>query len=377
MRRICDKKDCTGCGLCANLCPKECIEMISEDKLGHLFPEIDRDRCTDCGRCRKVCPSLNKEALTRPTTAYAAWARDGREYKSSSSGGAAAVISRHIINKGGVVYGCAMLPGVEVRHIRVDREEDLCLLKGSKYVQSDIQDALSLIKNDVKTGFPVLFVGTPCQVAAVKNLFPSTPDNLFLVDLVCHGVPSVGLLRKHINGIMPYQDCHSVIFREGNDFCLKVTSSVNGRDVTAYDCRLSTDRYRDFFINSFMDGYTYRDSCYRCLYARPERVGDITIGDFWGLGKDVPDHDNGCSLIMPVSAKGIELVEHIKPFLNIYERTVSEAVAGNDQLRAPKRKGPRIALYRALARHSDGSWPYYLTVADLRVRLRLKKTKKK
>lgn len=380
MKAVCDRNDCTGCGLCASLCPQKCIDMRAVDKLGHLYPVIDASRCTDCGRCRKVCPSLSEAALSAPSAAYAAWAEDREEYESSASGGAAAVMARHILRKGGVVYGCAMLPGVEVRHIRIDREEDLPLLKGSKYVQSSIAKVLPLIGADVKGGLPVLFTGTPCQVAAVKNMFARLPDNLYLVDLVCHGVPSIGLLRRHVDRIMPCRDCKSVIFRSGNDFCLKIIPASEGYRTPAYSSHLSTDRYKDFYLNAFMDGYTYRDSCYRCRFARPERIGNITIGDFWGLGKersadDIPPHGCGCSLILPVSAKGAQLLEEIKPGLNIYRRTVSEAVEGNGQLRRPMRKGPRIILYRALTGLFGSRWPYYLTVADLRVRIKFKKRK--
>lgn len=377
MKGICDIKDCTGCGLCASVCTQKCIKMTVRDKLGHLYPCIDSSLCTDCGKCRRLCPVLNKVPLVPASAAYAAWARDDNEYRSSSSGGAAAVMSRHIIHRGGVVYGCAMLPGVRVKHIRVDAEENLPLLKGSKYVQSDIADALESIKEDVALGRPVLFVGTPCQVAAVAKLFSVRPDNLYLIDLVCHGVPSVKMLKRHVDKIIPGRDCHSVVFRNGNDFGLKILADDGERVSASYESYLNTSRYKDFYINSFMDGYTYRDSCYRCTYACGERVGDITIGDFWGLGKylpsdEIPPHESGCSLIMPVTAKGSGLVEEIKPLMNIYQRTVCEAVEGNDQLRSAMRKGPRKVLYRALARRFEGEWPYYLVVADLRVRRKLK-----
>lgn len=377
MKTVSDRNDCTGCGLCASLCPQRCIEMQSVDKLGHLFPVIDAFRCIDCGKCRKACPSVAPIEFYAPHSAWAAWAKDTEDYKSSASGGAASVMSRRILQKGGVVYGCAMLPGVEVKHIRVEKEDELTLLKGSKYVQSDIREALSLIKNDVGSGRPVLFTGTPCQVAAVKNLFGAQqPDNLFLVDLVCHGVPSVNLLRSHCGRIVPFRNCRSVVFREGTGFCLKL---ISGDDwVAVYESYLDTGRYKDFYINSFFDGYTYRESCYGCRYARPERVGDLTVGDFWGLGKSapadmIPDHPDGCSLVMPITSKGLGLVEEIKPQMNIFERPVSESVEGNDQLRSPMRKGPRKVLYRALARHFEGEWPYFLVVADLRVRGELKK----
>lgn len=380
MKTVCDRNECTGCGLCVGECPQKCIGMRSLDNLGHLFPVIDASHCIDCGKCRKVCPSISPVDFYVPRTAYAAWAKDCEEYRSSASGGVATVMARHILQRGGAVYGCAMFPGVEVKHIRIEKEEDLPLLKGSKYVQSDISEVFKRINDDADSGRPVLFVGTPCQVAAVKKFFGTQPDNLFLADLVCHGVPSVNLLKNHIGRIMPFRNCRSVVFREGNNFCLKL---ISGDDrTTVYESYLDTERYKDFYINSFFDGYTYRDCCYNCRFAQSGRIGDITIGDFWGLGKsipadDIPPHEEGCSLIMPVSTKGVGLVEKVRSLLNIYERPVSEAVANNPQLRAPMRKGPRIILFRALARHTKREWPYYLTICDLPVRMKLKRRIKK
>lgn len=149
MDKICDKDICTGCGLCASICSKNSIKMVTIDKLGHLYPQIDQEKCVDCGLCKKKCPSLNNPIQTAPMTAYAAIAKDNEEYHSSTSGGAASVFSRYIIEKGGVVYGCAVVEDddvVDIRHIRVDKIDELYRLKGSKYVQSRITESIPLLK---------------------------------------------------------------------------------------------------------------------------------------------------------------------------------------------------------------------------------------
>lgn len=323
------------------------------DKFGHLYPVINPETCIDCGLCKKICPSLKTPDKNYPLQCFAAWSKDESDYKSSTSGGAASVLSQHIINKGGVVYGCAMLPNVEVKHIRIDNIDELTLLKGSKYVQSDITEALPRIKKDIKNGLDVLFIGTPCQCAAVKNLFKTQPDNLYLVDLICHGVPSLSYLQKHIKAKVGTTHINQVLFRDENS---KYAIIVSANDKVLYKMPLKAQRYRDLYFNTFYDGYTYRDSCYNCKYACPQRAFDITIGDFWGLGKhtpttEIPAHNNGCSVILPATQKGKDLVAAISTSLNIYPREIKEAIDGNYQLQTPLKRNTRINIFRYMVKH--------------------------
>lgn len=346
MKEICSLDICTGCGLCVSQCPKQCISMYV-GIVGHLYPVIDQSKCISCGLCQKSCPSIHVPQKRKPVTAYAAWAKDFEDYKTSTSGGAASVLSRYIISQGGVVYGCAMFPNVEVRHIRVDNLQDLYLLKGAKYVQSNITSVIPNIRTDVKEGLLTLFIGTPCQVAAVKRLFKNEPDNLFTVDLICHGVPSLESLRNHVRKIIGNTECDKVVFRKENTYGLFIKND----GVEVYNQSLRAPRYKELYINTFFDGYTFRESCYRCQYARSERISDITIGDFWGLGKRIPadnilEHKNGCSVVLPITIKGLKCIEGIKDQMNIYERTVEEAVEGNNQLRQPFPFDWRIRLFR-------------------------------
>ncbi len=337
MERVCDFEQCTGCGLCASNCPKGSISMSKRDSLGHLYPIINTETCIDCGLCQKNCPILNSSELMMPSVAYAAWSKDEEDYKSSASGGAASVISQYVIEKGGVVYGCAMLPDIEVKHIRVDNLSDIKKLKGSKYVQSSMEDVYPQLKEDVKSGRMTLFIGSPCQAAAVKKLFKVQPDNLILVDLICHGVPSLEILKKHIKRIVPYPHYDTIYFRDGNlnRVCLRVY--VDGKEIYSRYHIPSPRRYDEWYLDTFLDGYTYRGSCYNCKFACQQRVSDITIGDFWGLGKNIPAdyipaHPHGCSVILPSTERGRKIVENLSSMMNLYERTVEEAAKGNGQL---------------------------------------------
>lgn len=380
MEFICDKKICTGCGLCVAMCPKKCIKMVSVGKLGHLYPQIDQDKCVDCGICKKKCPSLNIPIQKAPITAYAAIAKDKEEYNSSTSGGAASVLSRYIVEKGGVVYGCAVVEDtdvIDIRHIRVNTLSDLYRLKGSKYVQSRIIDVIPQLKEDVKKGKEVLFIGTPCQCAAINNIYGKTPENLYLVDLICHGVPSLDLLKKHIRNIFHNKKISKLSFRDGNEYRLLVVAADN----TQY-CKSSVaDRFKEFYYDTFIDGCTFRESCYTCPYATPNRCSDITIGDFWGLQKDaddyLPNHTFGTSVLLPISETGKNLILATARRFSFVERTVDEAIKGNHQLHQPLTKNWRIKLFRCLAQFISLQTAYRMTIFDRIVRLSLSKITKR
>ncbi len=342
-KSIINNIDCTGCSLCAIICPSKCISM-KKGKLGHLYPDVNNNQCINCNLCVKKCPSNSDIPLQKPLAAYAAWAKDKNEYQSSTSGGAASIFSKEIVSEGGVVYGCAMLPNCEVQHIRIDHYELLYQLKGSKYVQSNILNILPSIKEDTRKGIPVLFVGTPCQVAAVKSLFKEQPSNLYLVDIICHGVPSLSVLKKYLKDKFGKASFDKVSFRKGNQLLLEILDS--GKKI------YSASHKKDLYYTLFMQGYTYRDSCHQCKYAQSKRVSDITIGDFWGLGKmgdcDIPDQKDGISVILPITEKGLSLIQETKDKFNIYERPIEEAIKGNSQLHSPSLAGKRIRLFQML-----------------------------
>ena len=358
--------------------------------LGHLYPHIDVSGCIDCGACVRACPSAASVAPAAsvepfqgvpsavPETAFAAWANDDAEYLSSASGGAASVLSRLVLSDGGVVYGSTAGPdgagSFGIRHIRVDREDGLWQLKGSKYVHSSIAGILPQLRDDVRGGRPVLFTGMPCQAAAVRKMFPDEPENLLIADLVCHGVPSESFfleyLRKNLK-ISP-SSVSSVTFRDGDEFRMTVKGE-DGR--VLYSHRpMSGLRTEDLYYNLFMDGFTYRDSCYRCPYAGMRRVSDMTIGDFWGLDKSVPAPGHGVSLILPVTDKGKRMAGRLACMMTLVPRPAREAEAGNDQLRSPRHRSIRIRLFRRLEK-IFGPSVYYALVFDLMLRRRLKHNK--
>lgn len=339
---ICPQNACTGCSSCVNVCPKACISMQFW-KDGHIYPVVDESKCIDCGLCAKTCPQNKKSELRLPIAAYAGWHTNHVEYLSSTSGGAATAIAQAIIKLGGIVYGCASQKGLQIQHIRIESEADLVRLKGSKYVQSNIGDTFKNVLADLKAGRTVLFIGTPCQVAGLKSFLRNDYDKLYCVDLICHGVPSQHQLKKHIHHVTG-DKAKLVQFRKGNDMGLRLFDS---KGEMIYYSNVWVNKFRDSYYGAFIDGYSYRESCYNCRYANPRRVSDVTIGDFWGLSKDVKhDEVNGCSCVLPITPKGLELVRMSN--LKLIVRPVEEAVNGNSQLRHPSHKSQRAKLFRWL-----------------------------
>lgn len=347
---IVEEQDCTGCSACMNVCPKGAITM-EENPIGHILPFIHEYKCVDCNLCRKVCPSIDNLSLLNPIQkVYAAWARNKEEHASSTSGGVSAVASLNVILNGGGVYGCASLPGCQFEHVRINNLEDLQKIKGSKYVQSNIGMIFKSVKEDLKTGKKVLFTGTPCQIAGLKKYLCKDYSNLYTIDLVCHGVPSQKLLKEHIKYVgFSLYDIDRVSFREGG--CL-LALWKNG------SCLYIKDDMHDLFYSGFYDSLFLRESCVNCKYSLSKRPGDLTMGDFRKLGREIPfseKTDGNISLLTVNTKKGSVFLEEIKSNLYIYERSLGEAIKGNPQLCHPSvRKSNYQTFKRLYAKYGYG-----------------------
>lgn len=329
IEKVCDYSKCTGCFACVNICPVNAIEM-SPGKIGHIYPNIS-EKCIECKKCVKTCPVNTNVELQHPKKVFAFWVKDKKEHQTSSSGGAAACFTNYILDSDGVVYGCASLPYGLIEYIRINKKEDAYKLKGSKYVHSHINDTFRSIKSDLQEGKKVLFIGLPCQVAGLKNYLGKEVDKLYTIDLICHGVPSQQLLFEYIQSLgIERSTVDMITFRETKDYYLTIKSS----DKILY----RKNECKDLYYMAFNDNLCFRDSCFTCRYSVPERVGDLTIGDFWGLGKKEPFHYNTqghVSVVLMNNSKGQYLLDKCIDVYEAVERTLDEAISGNHNLKSP------------------------------------------
>lgn len=329
---ICDKKECTGCFACYNICPKKAIEMIEDDN-GFIYPRINKEKCIDCNLCRKVCPSLNKATFNSPKVCYAMQAKDSEKLKESTSGGASTIFAEYILKNDGVIYGAAFEEGFKIQYVRIENIKDLRKIKGSKYVHCYVNDTYKKVKEDLNNKRLVLFTGTPCQIAGLKRYLMKDYENLYCIDIICHGVPSQSYLKDEISSQVLLDNIDEIKFRDDEKFKLILKS----KGEIVLEKNMSDSKYYE----GFMEAIFYRDNCYQCLYARPERISDITIGDFWGISHEAnlyKKREHGLSVLLILTEKGMKLLDECAEEMELEERPVSEAVNGNSQLRAPSQK---------------------------------------
>ena len=300
---------CTGCGACYNKCPVDAIEMHL-DKEGFLRPIINEKKCIDCGICYNICPVISPVEQNKSPKSYAVWANDEIRLK-SSSGGMFSLLANAIFDEGGVVCGARYSDDyLSVYHAWAKNEKELSFLRGSKYVQSDIGKTFKEAKDYLDKGIPVLYTGTPCQIAGIKNYLKKDYDNLILVDIVCHGVPSPKVYRSYLKEKAGNSSIEKMDFREKAYWGWGTATSLFMKDGSIY----RENCFKDPYWVGFLSGLITRKCCSKCPYTQLNRVGDFTIGDFWGV-KDIMarcDDAKGTSLVLVNNKKAKNIFEKIK-----------------------------------------------------------------
>lgn len=352
--------DCCGCGACAHICPKGAIDM-KQDENGFLYPAVDEEKCVACGLCVKTCAFQARTTPTSEQEVYAAAAEDA-DRAQSASGGMFASLAQAVIEDGGAVYGCALEyedNQLWPRHVCVTEIRDLIRLKGSKYVQSDLENTYPDVRRRLDAGQTVLFSGTPCQVAGLKGYLPRDYENLFTIDLVCHGVPSGKMFRDYIAFEEQQLGAKITSFRfrdKSTGWKLHGAMTLDSGETVYFEPEESS--YYQMFLNS----YTYRENCYQCPYASHHRPGDVTIGDYWCIELVHPEllaknggpleHEKGVSCLIVNGEKGRMLLKHYGRGIRRWASTYENASRYNRQLTAPSGLKPEREQVLALCREN-------------------------
>ena len=339
------KRDCCGCSACAQRCPKQCIQM-TEDEEGFLYPKIDESICIDCHLCEKVCPVINQGEEREPLAVYAAKNPNEEIRMQSSSGGIFTLLAERVIDEGGVVFGACFNEQWVVVHDYVESKHDLSKFRGSKYVQSKIGDSYKSVETFLRGGRSVLFSGTPCQIAGLKKYLRKEYEKLLTVDFICHRVPSPGVFRTYLQ-----EEINDIAARQGGGKntvllpCIPlVTESdgleCNGMEIKSINFRDKRNGWKKFgfalalskasaageknsvslsyaplnknlFLRGFLKNIYLRPSCYACRSRAFRSGSDITLADFWGIGKlnCSLDDDKGVSMVILSTDKGFEYCE--------------------------------------------------------------------
>lgn len=329
---------CCGCGACAAVCPKGCIEM-REDRFGFLRPAVNADACVGCGACERACPALGERDPDGCERVLWARAKDGGLLSRSSSGGVFGLLAREVLDDGGVVVGAAWADGCEsVRHVAVGDVSDLDSVMRSKYVQSEVgPEVYRAVRNALRSGRKVLFSGTACQVAGMRGYLGELADSgLFLgVEVVCHGAPSPLLWRRWVEHVGD---------REGG--CVAdVNMRCKETGWKSYSVRYEVYRQggprsevliphgEDWYMRGFIGNASLRPSCYACP-AKRSSGSDVTLGDFWGVRERQPEafDDAGVSAVIANTPRGLAAVEAVLGGAEWGESSLDRVVPDNPSL---------------------------------------------
>lgn len=335
--------ECSGCRACVEVCPKQCITMV-KDAERFVYPKIDESACIDCHRCEKVCPL--KDCSLNTILESVVGVHTPEEVFKSASGGAFWALCQVLIPLGYVVAGVKWADGFNVVHDIAYTLEEAEAFRKSKYVMPDTHGVFAKVKALLKEGRKVMFTGSPCQVAACKK-FVGNSDNLLLVDLVCHGAPNQDIFDKEVEYLESKHNgkLESFEFRQKKPIEGKVNSRSARYVVDGNEYVVGINN--DPFLKGYYTRLFYRPSCGTCHFARPERVGDITIADAWGFDQLNPHYNElkGVSLILINSIKGCNVKYQLESLLDLFSVDNQWAIENNQQLQRPTSMHVKRALF--------------------------------
>ena len=355
MIKLADKESCTACGACAFVCAKNSITMI-EDEHGSVYPSLDSTNCVECGRCQKTCPILSPLDVNTPQIAYSAWSSDEKERETSASGGIAAEIYKKAVSEGCDIAGAVQQDDFRVVMQLSSDEKAIMKFKNSKYVFSEAWHVYQEIKQSLKADKNVVFIGLPCQVAAMSKIIRENEKILF-VEVVCHGTAPFSYLKQHIEHIEHTKNEKAIrmSFRDPDTYTYTFTFTLYNKDGKRFYAEVP--RKTDTYQYAYHSTISYRENCYHCHFAREQRIADITLSDYKGLGRMAPCSygETNVSCILVNTEKGKKFIKEMIQEKRIYadERPVREPIEGDPQLRQPSLKGAARMDFERLIKVND------------------------
>lgn len=334
-KTVCNENMCNGCMACVDKCPENAITIV--DTMCSYNAVIRAEHCLQCGICRAICPNINEMDDYLPETWYQGWADDKRLRCEASSGGAASAIAESFVERGGVACSCEFKNG-EFTFGFAEDKESLKKFTGSKYVKSNPKGIYKKIQGLLEDGKDVLFIGLPCQAAAVKRVIPEKlQKGLYIADIICHGTPSPKVLE---------------LFLRQYRYSLGGISDISFRE-KGYggQCnrRIRQSGVVDSYMIAYLNSLSFTENCYRCQYADVKRISDITLGDSWGSELSDSEKRKGISLILCQNEKGKRLVRDTGMHLEMVD--CEKAVLYNRQLRkASEKPEKRKVFFELLAK---------------------------
>jgi coenzyme F420-reducing hydrogenase beta subunit len=329
------KSFCAGCALCEYICIAKCIQMEA-DKEGFLKPTVREDECINCGKCLHFCPSINELKADKPIMSYATASKDTEITKKSASAGVFFYVAKYIIEcLHGYVCGAVLDEQLNLKHIITNDMFEVSKMQGSKYIQSSIGCCYQQLHDILKQGHPVLFTGTPCQVAALKRLFVNE-NGLFLIDLICHGVPSNNGFKQYMRDYYNLTECNYFSFRQKDQHTNQMFAfAFINKDPALKPKTKIINALDDPFYSAFIHGDNYRECCYICKYAQERRIGDLTIGDCANRRAYNLPLDKVLSTVIINTKKGQLLWDAISEKMEYVTADYKKEVEMNKTLHAP------------------------------------------
>lgn len=326
-----EKSRCCGCGVCANICKFDAIQM-KEDREGFLYPVIDTEKCVDCGMCERHCPVAAHDTIKiqqHHIENYAGYLKNREELLQSASGGAATAIAGAVLAQEGVVFGVSYTDSYrKAKTIKISSAAELPLIKDSKYMQSDKGNIYREVKEELERGSMVLYTGTPCEIGAVKAFLGKDYENLYTCELICHGPTTYKVAEKYLEACEKKQKSKLIKMSvKSKDMGWKIPyiklEFENGSSVV-----------KEFYQSDYGRAFTVliRESCHCCSYKGDGKVADITVGDFWGTGeKDAYWNPDGISAISIHTERGKQLLQMISE-LELFPVSYETILKGNPHL---------------------------------------------